>query len=276
MASSVPQYPSDHFTFCNEYCEFPTPIGGSAMWVDKEGSPFFDNNGALVLVDTMVPPETDVMSSSFNSVIPFPERLGVSPDMAVPVLAEFNQGLSGIIAGSGESFESYSTGSGVCYVQDVCEFGEEYCNGIVPDYQAVYPSSNHNWGFNQVTQVPIMEEPSSKVGKYSVEERKDRILRYLRKRNQRNFNKTIKYECRKTLADKRVRVRGRFARNNELCDGDHAVLTKEKNNNNDDNNNFHEEGGFYDDETVKIKYDVEDDWLQEAISSLVYLPYVSG
>lgn len=62
------------------------------------------------------------------------------------------------------------------------------------------------------------------------------------------------YECRKTLADKRVRVRGRFARNNELCDGDHAVLTKEKNNNNDDNNNFHEEGGFYDDETVKVLF----------------------
>ncbi|KAF7139954.1 hypothetical protein RHSIM_Rhsim06G0240000 [Rhododendron simsii] len=223
MASSVPQFPFDHFTFCNEYCEFPTPIGGGAMWVDEEGSPFFDNNGALVLVDTMVPPETDV-TSSFNSVMPFPEQLGVSPDMAVPVLAEFNQGLSGIIAGSGERFESYSTGSGVCYVQDVCEFGEEYCNGIVPDYQAVYPSSNHNW-----------------------------------------------YECRKTLADKRVRVRGRFARNNELCDGDHAAPTKEKNNNNDDNNNFHEDGGFYNDDTVKIKYDVEDDWLQEAISSLVYL-----
>jgi hypothetical protein len=31
-----------------------------------------------------------------------------------------------------------------------------------------------------------------KVGRYTVEERKDRILRYLKKRNQRNFNKTIK------------------------------------------------------------------------------------
>lgn len=28
----------------------------------------------------------------------------------------------------------------------------------------------------------------------------------------------IQYACRKTLADRRVRVRGRFARNNELCD----------------------------------------------------------
>lgn len=36
------------------------------------------------------------------------------------------------------------------------------------------------------------EKEEVKVGKYSVEERKDRILRYLKKRNQRNFNKTIK------------------------------------------------------------------------------------
>lgn len=36
------------------------------------------------------------------------------------------------------------------------------------------------------------ESDQAKVGRYSVEERKDRILRYLKKRNQRNFNKTIK------------------------------------------------------------------------------------
>ena len=35
-------------------------------------------------------------------------------------------------------------------------------------------------------------EPNTKVGRYSVEERKDRIMRYLKKKNQRNFNKTIK------------------------------------------------------------------------------------
>lgn len=37
-----------------------------------------------------------------------------------------------------------------------------------------------------------VEEPNIKVGRYSEEERKERILRYLKKRNQRNFNKTIK------------------------------------------------------------------------------------
>ncbi|CAN4077689.1 unnamed protein product [Withania somnifera] len=54
-----------------------------------------------------------------------------------------------------------------------------------------------------------------KVGRYSAEERKERIHRYRAKRTQRNFNKTIKYACRKTLADNRPRIRGRFARNDE-------------------------------------------------------------
>ncbi|XP_068667771.1 two-component response regulator-like PRR1 [Aristolochia californica] len=58
----------------------------------------------------------------------------------------------------------------------------------------------------------------TKVGRYSAEERKERIERYRSKRNQRNFNKKIKYACRKTLADSRPRVRGRFARNDETGD----------------------------------------------------------
>ncbi|KZV15358.1 zinc finger protein CONSTANS-like [Dorcoceras hygrometricum] len=61
----------------------------------------------------------------------------------------------------------------------------------------------------------IMEEANFKVGRYSAEERKERIDRYKAKRTQRNFNKTIKYACRKTLADNRLRIRGRFARNDE-------------------------------------------------------------
>ena len=39
--------------------------------------------------------------------------------------------------------------------------------------------------------------------------------RYRQKRHERNFTKRIKYMCRKTLADTRPRVRGRFARNND-------------------------------------------------------------
>ncbi|CAL9053255.1 unnamed protein product [Musa banksii] len=57
---------------------------------------------------------------------------------------------------------------------------------------------------------------AGRVGRYSAEERKERIERYRSKRNQRNFHKKITYACRKTLADSRPRVRGRFARNGEM------------------------------------------------------------
>ncbi|XP_062015840.1 zinc finger protein CO3 isoform X2 [Rosa rugosa] len=59
-------------------------------------------------------------------------------------------------------------------------------------------------------------EGMSKACRYSPEEKKERIERYRSKRNLRNFNKTIKYACRKTLADSRPRIRGRFARNDEI------------------------------------------------------------
>ncbi|KAF5948977.1 hypothetical protein HYC85_014934 [Camellia sinensis] len=76
------------------------------------------------------------------------------------------------------------------------------------------------------------------------------------------------YACRKTLADKRVRVRGRFAKNNELlCESELPVTNN--------NNTSHQDSEFYHDETIKIKHD-EEDWLQEAMASLMYLPYISG
>ncbi|OWM63276.1 hypothetical protein CDL15_Pgr022021 [Punica granatum] len=67
-------------------------------------------------------------------------------------------------------------------------------------------------------EMSAFEDPTFKVGKLSVEERKEKIHRYLKKRNERNFSKKIKYACRKTLADSRPRVRGRFAKNDDFGD----------------------------------------------------------
>ncbi|XP_045817144.1 uncharacterized protein LOC123910136 [Trifolium pratense] len=65
-----------------------------------------------------------------------------------------------------------------------------------------------------------------KVGRYSAEERKEKISKYRAKRKQRKFNKIIKYACPKTLADNRTRIRGRFARNdNETNDIPKAVCS---------------------------------------------------
>eukprot|EP00951_Prasinocladus_malaysianus_P030414 scaffold286252_cov37-Prasinocladus_malaysianus.AAC.1 len=54
-----------------------------------------------------------------------------------------------------------------------------------------------------------------RIGKLTPEERREKILKYRQKRHERNFKKKIKYVCRKTLADSRPRVRGRFARNDD-------------------------------------------------------------
>ncbi|KAI4334464.1 hypothetical protein L6164_019157 [Bauhinia variegata] len=62
----------------------------------------------------------------------------------------------------------------------------------------------------------MIVEGMSRACRYSPEEKKVRIERYRNKRNQRNFNRKIKYTCRKTLADSRPRIRGRFARNEEI------------------------------------------------------------
>ncbi|KAL9240277.1 hypothetical protein vseg_014515 [Gypsophila vaccaria] len=69
------------------------------------------------------------------------------------------------------------------------------------------------------SEITSLDDPTYKVGKLSVEQRKEKIHRYMKKRNERNFCKKIKYACRKTLADSRPRVRGRFAKNDEFGDG---------------------------------------------------------
>ncbi|KAE8712402.1 MOS4-associated complex 3A [Hibiscus syriacus] len=100
----------------------------------------------------------------------------------------------------------------------------------------------------RMSSTPLASEMSSledstfnKVGKLSAEQRKEKIHRYMKKRNERNFTKKIKYACRKTLADSRPRVRGRFAKNDDFGetrrqassnheedDDDDQVVVKEK------------------------------------------------
>ncbi|XP_021730305.1 uncharacterized protein LOC110697251 isoform X1 [Chenopodium quinoa] len=94
------------------------------------------------------------------------------------------------------------------------------------------------------TEIGNLEESSFKVGKLSVEQRKEKIHRYMKKRNERNFSKKIKYACRKTLADSRPRVRGRFAKNDDFGENNRHI-----NNNEDDD---------YDDVMVKEEDEVVD------------------
>ncbi|KAK7401646.1 hypothetical protein VNO78_13284 [Psophocarpus tetragonolobus] len=257
--ASIPQlYPNYTFT-AHDLSEFPTPLlnGNNSvmentMWGAQDSLiPVLDmNNGAL---DHIVSLDCDTMACA-NWIPSFSEQLGGLSDLAI---SDCKMGFYG---GFHQNFNSR-------FQPHIGEFGEECC-GFVEDIKppAYANTARENWGI-QGNQMQAVEEPNIKVGRYSEEERKERILRYLKKRNQRNFNKTIKYACRKTLADRRVRVRGRFARNNELCEEDMATKKHE---------NHHHKEDFYGGDSIQfqLKND-EEDWLQEAMASLVYLSHSS-
>ncbi|GMY33365.1 zinc finger protein CONSTANS-LIKE 4 [Fagus crenata] len=266
--ASIPQFYSDYTwpTDNNNLYEFSTPtlaagVSGAdhgavfgtsgPIWCQESLMPLFDNGA----IDQIVSSESDMTSSVRMSS--FPGLLGTS-ELAVPALSDYKMDLCGMAG-----VDNFGAG----FQPTMCEFGEECC-GFLEDFKPVYPAAGENWGI-QGNQQPLIEESNIKVGRYSEEERKERILRYLKKRNQRNFNKTIKYACRKTLADRRVRVRGRFARNStdQLCEEE--IIKKKK------DDPLKEEEFCCSTEAIQIKTD-EDDWLQEAMASLMYLPYIAG
>ncbi|CAA3007804.1 zinc finger CONSTANS-LIKE 4 [Olea europaea subsp. europaea] len=248
MDYSVPdQYYSNYFfpgeSYNSSTVPAASPNGSGIAMCNGEILPFFHNNEEL----NMFP----LMSSDINSPVSLTEQLGVS-DMAMQALPRDYIG-----------FCDFGGGFEARYQHELREASG--CSGLMPNLCQAYPGVGENWGI-QGKPATNVEETSMKVGRYSIEERKDRILRYLKKRNQRNFNKTIKYACRKTLADKRVRVRGRFAKNNEPDEYENEKKRE----------NYCEENNTCYDDSIQIKYDDEEDWLEAAMSSLMYFPYVSS
>ncbi|CAN4102508.1 unnamed protein product [Withania somnifera] len=224
--------------------------------------------------DHYVPPSISMMPW-------FPESLGVS-DMAVPVLLAASSNSSDYSLNSTThhhqvyAANSSNNNNNGCSGQhhEGCESWDETTDhGLESSFWSPCPlATSNNWGAKRETSPKIKETPAMKIGRYSEEERKDRILRYLKKRNQRNFNKTIKYACRKTLADKRVRVRGRFAKNNEACDEE--ILIKGDVNCHGDHKDV-----FYDNPLIQMKHGDhynEESWLEEAMTNLLHIPYIGS
>lgn len=56
---------------------------------------------------------------------------------------------------------------------------------------------------------------NGRIGIYTPAERAAIIERFQRKRSRRVWNKKIRYNCRKSLADRRLRVKGRFVKRSE-------------------------------------------------------------
>lgn len=63
-----------------------------------------------------------------------------------------------------------------------------------------------------VTTPKASNSSEKKIGSYTPEARKLRLQRFHEKRKNRTWKKSIKYDCRKKLADDRPRIKGRFVR----------------------------------------------------------------
>ncbi|XP_042483404.1 uncharacterized protein LOC122063765 [Macadamia integrifolia] len=233
--SSIPELYTDYSFVSGGLCGISpyTPIQNVAaadVILGEETFPFFGNEA----INEMTKQETNSVSPFFG--MSYPEQLGF------PAIDGGESGLEMVPR--------------VGYPQAIFEVTGK-CSGFGSDFP-VYATRVEG---NSTT--TTVEEPNVKVGRYTDEERKKRILKYLKKRNRRNFNKTIKYACRKALADRRVRIRGRFARNNELNETCQEAPAMER------NGNFLCEG--YYENGNQIKFNGEE-WLQEAVASLMYLP----
>ena len=62
--------------------------------------------------------------------------------------------------------------------------------------------------------VAVVEEPKQ-IGTISLEQRREKILRFLEKRKRRQWGRKISYDCRKRVADGRLRCKGRFIRKDQ-------------------------------------------------------------
>ncbi|CAM0955111.1 unnamed protein product [Alopecurus aequalis] len=139
----------------------------------------------------------------------FPEPLKSNGAFSCPSPSAFQLPFAPVSSSPSSSCGDFLEFSSSSTMRRVLSTGDLQGNNVPPPppIPPRYPGDN----CSQESGEPFSE----KVGRYSAEERKERIERYRSKRQQRNFHKKITYACRKTLADSRPRVQGRFARNVE-------------------------------------------------------------
>ncbi|KAJ8445020.1 hypothetical protein Cgig2_029214 [Carnegiea gigantea] len=239
-------------------------------------------------------PSTVSGTSSSSSCSSFLDR-----SMGSFLPGNMNHGLgsdnSGIFAGNllisselqGKELDHHGDNNGGIFCHD--QLPRMYNSG---DMQQAFSNESSQLVSAATSSAPLATEISSlsedstfKAGKLTVEQRKEKISRYMKKRNERNFSKKIKfdttsinnfvstedrlendayvtllhifrnfeikvtlvlqYACRKTLADSRPRVRGRFAKNDDFGDANHRHI-----------NGHHLEEDDYDEVQVKEEGDL--------------------
>ncbi|XP_006284241.2 uncharacterized protein LOC17879149 [Capsella rubella] len=63
---------------------------------------------------------------------------------------------------------------------------------------------------------PVQSQLDRIIISCTSEDRREKLSRYRNKKSRRNFGRKIKYACRKALADSQPRIRGRFAKTEEM------------------------------------------------------------
>ena len=119
-----------------------------------------------------------------------------------------------------------------------------------------------------------------KVGVYTLQERAAIIDKFRTKKRNRIWKKTIKYDCRKRLAEIRPRVKGRFVSRKEsaemkdangIATGSSASISNNNNNDDDDNDDSHGASTILPSFSDKVKTeidDIHDDSYDESIDKI--------
>ncbi len=77
--------------------------------------------------------------------------------------------------------------------------------------EVVLPSGYETTTLGDIA-IPVPPRLPGWVGAYSLEDRLRRLARFMSRRNNRVWEKTVKYDVRKNFADSRLRVKGRFVK----------------------------------------------------------------
>ena len=101
----------------------------------------------------------------------------------------------------------------------ICQTSQKLTKPII-----TIPSQHKNFRLDD-NPPPIVNEPQElpeykserRIGGLTVAEHQDKVKKYLEKRRRRVWKKKVSYDCRKKVADKRLRIKGRFVTKDQAC-----------------------------------------------------------
>ena len=91
------------------------------------------------------------------------------------------------------------------------KFEEETVQLQLDDFPDIHTVNTYNFpDATKLYQKALLKCSNQLVGTLSMPDRRKKIQKYLEKKKKRTWIKKIHYDCRKKVADQRVRVKGRF------------------------------------------------------------------